>query len=34
MLIWDPFYQTSEKISLKIEEKTLASIFLQKIFSR
>ena len=34
MQIWDPFYQTSEKISLKIGEKALASIFLQKIFSR
>ena len=34
MQIWDPFYQTSEKISLKIEEKTLAGIFLQKILSR
>ena len=33
MQLWDPFYQASQKISLKVEEKTLAIIFLQKNFS-
>ena len=32
MQLWDPFYKSSQKISLKVEEKTLAKVFFTENF--